>query len=276
MSRNIKLKNNSNQNYLFDTGQSAQKACAGRQVKFLDEKSAERFIRHFTFDGKFKALLTDLGVGTHSKASLVQALVKRLQNGRIKVYRLPSGSHSKSVQAGVSLSSSATGNQYKMLPAADALMLGAGKTVKAANIESTVELLQSLNIDGKALDALSSNTKGLPGKDTQLKTIAEKIHSGELALVDLGLPAMRLRPEVNAPDNAANTKPVPLAPEVDPWIEVKLMDENGDPVANQSYTIKDSEDVEHKGKTDAKGVARVSKLAEGDCEIRFDDLEGWS
>lgn len=59
------------------------------------------------------------------------------------------------------------------------------------------------------------------------------------------------------------------------WIEIQLSDEDGNPVANQAYLITDAKGEQSSGTTDANGIAKVSSLGEGMCDIQFPELEGW-
>ena len=58
------------------------------------------------------------------------------------------------------------------------------------------------------------------------------------------------------------------------WVEVELLDEAGRGVANERCEITLPKGRLIKAKTDARGVVRVSGIADpGDCEIRFPDLD---
>ncbi len=59
------------------------------------------------------------------------------------------------------------------------------------------------------------------------------------------------------------------------WIEIELVDENGDPIAGERYrmTLPDGTTVAQ-GRTDEKGVARVKGVDPGECQITFPDLDG--
>ena len=61
------------------------------------------------------------------------------------------------------------------------------------------------------------------------------------------------------------------------WVEIKLLDDSGEPMIEQDYWIKDAEGGEHQGKTDKKGMAKLENLPPGDCEVSFSEqLEGWA
>ncbi|HEY7771930.1 MAG TPA: hypothetical protein VIC26_02025, partial [Marinagarivorans sp.] len=58
------------------------------------------------------------------------------------------------------------------------------------------------------------------------------------------------------------------------YIEIQLLDDQGEPVANEPYWIKDPEGNEHTGTTDASGKARVDGIRNGSCQVAFPEIEG--
>lgn len=58
------------------------------------------------------------------------------------------------------------------------------------------------------------------------------------------------------------------------WIEIKLADEKGQPVAEERVEITDSAGDVHEATLDDKGVVRLAELAPGSCTVRFLDREG--
>ncbi len=63
------------------------------------------------------------------------------------------------------------------------------------------------------------------------------------------------------------------------WIELMLVDQDGDAVANTPYRIEQPDGKIWEGTTDPAGLARVTGLSPGDCTIRFPsyaDEEDWS
>jgi len=64
----------------------------------------------------------------------------------------------------------------------------------------------------------------------------------------------------------------------DHWIEIELVDEAGDPVADVAYVITTPDGNEQTGRTNAEGSARVSDITAGQCKIRFPELDkdAWS
>ena len=63
------------------------------------------------------------------------------------------------------------------------------------------------------------------------------------------------------------------------WIEIKLIDEDGNPVAGERYrvTLPDGSTLAE-GTLDEKGFARVDNIDPGNCKVTFPELDGevWS
>ncbi|WP_434420361.1 hypothetical protein [Nannocystis pusilla] len=61
------------------------------------------------------------------------------------------------------------------------------------------------------------------------------------------------------------------------WLEIQLVDEDGEGIAGQSYLIVAPDGGEWRGRTDEAGVARLSPVPAGICQVSFPDLdaEAW-
>jgi hypothetical protein len=57
------------------------------------------------------------------------------------------------------------------------------------------------------------------------------------------------------------------------WIEIALMDEHGNPVAGESYSIRLTTGKVITGNLDSKGIARVDGIDPGTCKVTFPDLD---
>jgi len=57
------------------------------------------------------------------------------------------------------------------------------------------------------------------------------------------------------------------------WIEIELVDENDQPVAGETYQIELPDGSIATGRTDEKGLARVSGIDPGTCKITFTNLD---
>lgn len=117
------------------------------------------------------------------------------------------------------------------------------------------------------------------------------VHMGPLEAQALGreleaaLMAGRLvleaRPQVQglttqeAQEPAPEWKPKP-EPEQEPvkgaWIELELVNQDGEPVANRRFRILQKGAVVREGMTNAAGFARIEPLGPGPCDVEFPDL----
>lgn len=57
------------------------------------------------------------------------------------------------------------------------------------------------------------------------------------------------------------------------WIEIQLVGEDGEGIPGQRYRIVAPDGVEWSGYTDSLGIARVSRIPGGTCQISFPDLD---
>ncbi|OQY28748.1 MAG: hypothetical protein B6244_06195 [Candidatus Cloacimonetes bacterium 4572_55] len=57
------------------------------------------------------------------------------------------------------------------------------------------------------------------------------------------------------------------------WIEIELVGENDQPVANERYCITLPDGSTNEGATNAEGLARVQGFDLGDCQITFPELD---
>ncbi|MEO7095360.1 MAG: hypothetical protein ABI175_19040 [Polyangiales bacterium] len=70
----------------------------------------------------------------------------------------------------------------------------------------------------------------------------------------------------------------PLGPSEDDrtWIEIELVDQDKEPIANERYLIETSDGRKIEGTTNASGKAREEGIKPGDCKVSFPDLEASS
>lgn len=61
------------------------------------------------------------------------------------------------------------------------------------------------------------------------------------------------------------------------WVEVQLLGEDGEGIPGQPYRIISPDEVEWRGFTDSLGIARVSRIPAGMCQVFFPELdaEAW-
>jgi hypothetical protein len=57
------------------------------------------------------------------------------------------------------------------------------------------------------------------------------------------------------------------------WIEIKLVDEEGQPVPGERYRVELKDGSAREGNLDAEGKARLEGLERGNCQITFPDMD---
>lgn len=65
---------------------------------------------------------------------------------------------------------------------------------------------------------------------------------------------------------------VPDCPNPKDWIEIQLVDDNDQPVANAAYQVKLPDGSVKTGRTDANGVARFAPIISGQCSVSFPEI----
>jgi hypothetical protein len=73
---------------------------------------------------------------------------------------------------------------------------------------------------------------------------------------------------------SSDPPPTIVSPEKKHWIEIALVDENGDPVSGQNYKIALPNGEVLTGSLDERGLARIEGIDPGTCKIGFPDLDG--
>ena len=62
-------------------------------------------------------------------------------------------------------------------------------------------------------------------------------------------------------------------PATDDWIEILLVDEQGQGIPGQRYLIVTPDGQQRRGFTDSLGSARITRIPSGDCKVSFPDLD---
>lgn len=75
-------------------------------------------------------------------------------------------------------------------------------------------------------------------------------------------------------DQEAGVAPCPYHGGPQGWIEIRLVAENGAPVADVRYRVVLPDGAERRGKLDAQGCAFIGGFPEGTCRVAFPDLDG--
>jgi len=69
-------------------------------------------------------------------------------------------------------------------------------------------------------------------------------------------------------------KPGKELPEQLTWIEIKLVDHENRPVANERYLLVLADGQRRNGHLDENGFARVDRIPGGICDVTFPDIDG--
>ncbi len=77
--------------------------------------------------------------------------------------------------------------------------------------------------------------------------------------------------EEQSTDDASGKASCPLKEKE--WIEIELLSSDDAPMRDVECVITDAKGSEHKGKTDAKGLMKISGLPVGDCTMSFPKLD---
>ncbi|WP_139197685.1 MULTISPECIES: carboxypeptidase-like regulatory domain-containing protein [unclassified Pseudomonas] len=123
------------------------------------------------------------------------------------------------------------------------------------------------------------------------RQVASKLWCGELCAyvypyqrpMPVRVPASVAVEEVVAPVSAAARRRLPVKassesasrpePVVLTFVEIELLDMQGQPVAGESYVIALPNGTQHSGVLDAFGRARVDGLDPGNCQVTFPELD---
>lgn len=106
-----------------------------------------------------------------------------------------------------------------------------------------------------------------PGQVEALKAWQRETQTGRFGSVNV--PAHQNTPAESDSDDASTQQEQPKKT----WIEIQLVDEEGNPVAGEKYSVKCPDGTLWESTTDEKGVGRVENIDPGSCEIGFPDLD---
>ncbi|MEO8131734.1 MAG: hypothetical protein ABJF23_11745 [Bryobacteraceae bacterium] len=67
--------------------------------------------------------------------------------------------------------------------------------------------------------------------------------------------------------------PKVISPEKKHWVEIAMVDKEGNPLPGQDYEIKLPDGTTVTGSLDEKGTARVEGIDPGNCQIKFPSLD---
>ncbi len=106
-----------------------------------------------------------------------------------------------------------------------------------------------------------------------LQIVARWLVDGTLAIYPL-TSRMADREMVAEVPETETYVPLPPSPaERKTWIEVQLLDEDGEPVASERYWIRLPDGSVRQGRLDNHGLVRIEPLDEGECVVRWPTLD---
>jgi len=110
------------------------------------------------------------------------------------------------------------------------------------------------------------------GQKSTFKTIVDRIRVPETAVPGYQAPVHLSRQKSSS---APTQRPTRQTNQSDAWIGIKIRDDQGNPLPEINYLIKDADGNEHTGTTDAQGMARIMGINAGKCEISLPDVDDW-
>ncbi len=111
-----------------------------------------------------------------------------------------------------------------------------------------------------------------------LEHVGWLLNTGRLMAVECRVP-VQARPMVSQdappkpPGSRPRLRPTVVDPPVKTWVAIELLDDAGQPVANEKYVVTVPEGVVKSGTLDATGRARITDIDPGMCKISFPELD---
>ncbi|WAS94256.1 hypothetical protein [Nannocystis punicea] len=165
---------------------------------------------------------------------------------------------------------------------------GAGERLEFADVRTASAFVSQLlgdPRDAHVLQRLAGELEYRGGEDV-VSRLAGALVAGRLVFTRGGAPAA---PRVGPAGEAAKGEQAGEAAEGEQagedafaaleagppthWVEIQLVGEDGEGIPGQRYRIVAPDGVEWRGYTDSLGVARLSRIPEGTCQVFFPDLD---
>ncbi len=172
------------------------------------------------------------------------------------------------------------GSGYALVPITEERRVVAPSWQRVGDAEAAA-ILEAMRADdpgGVRLGMLWSEESPHGGESVDGPEIHGWVHD-ELARPTGRVALWRTRSADHAAGGVARTGDAPLLrelaeppPEVRTWVEFRLLDLAGDPLADVRYEIEMSDGTTEEGTTDAGGKARHDDIVAGACTITFPDL----
>ncbi len=172
-------------------------------------------------------------------------------------------------------------------PAKDLLIVSRDRVRELRDVASARDFLESLTDDPRNEDALRklkkkqsepSTKKDKPATDPKARqALAERLVREGLVVIDFADERIETTPLETTPsstpleDEQAAEKPA--APEEPHWIEVELIDDEGNPRAGERYFVELPDGTTKSGTLDSEGRARIEGVDPGTGKVSFPDLD---
>jgi len=110
--------------------------------------------------------------------------------------------------------------------------------------------------------------------DDLIDWLSSRLDQGRLRVVRITRPGTEpLGPEHAREVAEAPGELVEQAPDPEHWVEVVLVDMQGDGISGERYELTTPDGKLHEGTTGAGGVVRLASSVSGGCEFTFPDLD---
>jgi type VI secretion system secreted protein VgrG len=111
--------------------------------------------------------------------------------------------------------------------------------------------------------------KADPGQMAQIQAQQQQQQQGKYGTISPAPHTPATVASATAAQQASSTQPPPPKE----WIEIELVDKDGNPVPGEKYSIKLPDGSVAEGTLDSNGKARVDGVDPGNCEVTFPNLD---
>lgn len=258
---------------------------AGLQpLKFQSQGSARQFLRNLQVPAdQWLGFAASQDLSAHNDSAALELVSRYLLSGRIRVYRVEKADPLTNPPAKRVLRST-SGDAFYFEPASTLLTRKSGEIKRFYSAAGAKDFIKSINPNNAQLQGLVSNLNlgnapqsgGTPSQQELVGQLAEALVKQELVVV-VERPFSRTKDgtELELLEPAPLIRPSEIAPPpLKTWVEIKLVDDAGGPIANEPFVLICPKGIEHTGTTDGSGMARVDGIAQGMCRIAFTELDG--
>ncbi|MCB9527359.1 MAG: hypothetical protein H6701_03020 [Myxococcales bacterium] len=148
--------------------------------------------------------------------------------------------------------------------------LSAPEQTQAAKVEAKVDDTFTHMVDGIAEIHFDEQT--IDAKDVMFAAAkTNEMQGGDIKVEGKSAVTMRAKKIELGPGGP--TQPEMVEDRKKDWIEIRLVDHEGEPVANEKYRLKLPDGTVKEGTLDSQGKARVDGVLPGSAEVRFPELQ---